>query len=135
METHSLRLSRHGQKASHVPSSGLDAGASGKLVKVLKCPDIGILHHVFGFGIVAQDRAGDTVEPLVVPAHDDLVQSSIAGFLHARRSPGRSSLRSWRFRDFQSFPSLYKYRAGTVEKITSLRFSKPMRDKAPISSK
>jgi len=44
--------------------------ACGKLVKVLIGPHIGILHHVFRFGIVAQDRAGDTIESLVVPAHD-----------------------------------------------------------------
>jgi len=54
--------------------------ASGVLVQVLVGPDVSILHHIFRFGIIVQDRARDTIQALVVPAHDDLVQSRIAGF-------------------------------------------------------
>jgi hypothetical protein len=60
---------------------------------------MGILHHVFRSGVIAQDRAGDTLEPLVVPAHDQLVQRGIAGFhpIHdflVGRAFGRSFIQS-----------------------------------------
>src|SRR2546425_13359162 len=54
--------------------------ASGILVKVLIGPDVSILHHIFRFGIIVQNRASDTIQALVVPAHDNFVQSRIAGF-------------------------------------------------------
>ena len=47
--------------------------ASGKLVEVLVCPNVGILYYIFRFGIVAQNRARNTIEPLVIAAHDYLV--------------------------------------------------------------
>ena len=33
-------------------------------------PDVGFLDHVFGFAVVAQDAAGDPVEPAIVRLHD-----------------------------------------------------------------
>src|SRR5436190_22613162 len=33
-------------------------------------PDIGFLHHVLGLAVVAQDSAGEPVEPAIVRLHD-----------------------------------------------------------------
>jgi hypothetical protein len=33
--------------------------------------DVGLLHHIFGFGLIPDNGAGRTVEPLVVPSHQD----------------------------------------------------------------
>jgi hypothetical protein len=33
--------------------------------------DVGLLHHIFGFGLIPDNGAGRTVEPLVVASHQD----------------------------------------------------------------
>src|SRR6266478_5756368 len=35
-----------------------------------ECPDIGFLHHVLGFTVIAQDSAGAPVKPAIVRLHD-----------------------------------------------------------------
>src|SRR5262245_16513921 len=40
--------------------------------------DVRLLHHVFGVGLL-HDRAGDAVDALVVPPHQDLEQRRLAG--------------------------------------------------------
>ena len=40
--------------------------------------DVGLLHHVLDVAIVAQDRADRPVEPLVVAAHQNLVERDVA---------------------------------------------------------
>jgi hypothetical protein len=47
---------------------GREKCTSGKLVEMLICPNVGILHHVFRFRIIAQDGARNAIEPLVVAA-------------------------------------------------------------------
>ena len=37
-----------------------------KLVKMREGADIGLLHHVLGLAVIAQDAAGEPVEPAVV---------------------------------------------------------------------
>jgi hypothetical protein len=61
---------------------GRKGRATGKLVKVLIRPNVCILHYVFGLGIIAQDRARDTIEPLVVPAHDCPIDGGVALYDH-----------------------------------------------------
>ena len=40
--------------------------------------DVRLLHHVLDVPLVAQHRAHDSVNPLVVPAHEDLEERSLA---------------------------------------------------------
>src|SRR6266850_8482565 len=40
--------------------------------------DVGVLHDVFGLAVIAQNRARDAVQPLVITAHDDFKQGSFA---------------------------------------------------------
>ena len=58
---------------------GGKGGAAGKLIKVLIGAHVSVLHYIFSFGIIVQDRPCDPVKPLVVPPHDDLVQGGVAG--------------------------------------------------------
>ena len=49
-----------------------------ELIEVRERVDVRLLHHVFGFGLVADDGARDAVHALVVPAHQDFEQRSVA---------------------------------------------------------
>src|SRR5262245_57557159 len=40
--------------------------------------DVGLLHHVLRFAVIGENRAGDTVEPLVVSLHDDTKRLAVA---------------------------------------------------------
>ena len=40
--------------------------------------DVGVLHHVFRFVLVAQNRSHGAVQALVIAAHDQLVERSFA---------------------------------------------------------
>jgi hypothetical protein len=50
-----------------------------KLIEMLIGANVCLLHHVFGLRIIPQNREGNAVQPLVVPAHEDLVQGGIPG--------------------------------------------------------
>ena len=42
-------------------------------------PDIGLLHHILGLAVIAQDAAGEPVEPAVVGLHDGADGGLVAG--------------------------------------------------------
>src|SRR5215831_4158338 len=50
-----------------------------KLAEILICPDVGVLYHIFGFSVIAQNRSRNTIEALIVAAHDDLIQGGVTG--------------------------------------------------------
>src|SRR5437588_12442842 len=56
-----------------------ESRASSELGEVLVGPHVGILHHVFRLSSIAQDRVSDTVEALVVPAHQQFVKRGLSG--------------------------------------------------------
>jgi len=50
-----------------------------EISQVLIGANVGILHDIFRFGIVAQDGPRHTIEPLIVTAHDQFVESRFPG--------------------------------------------------------
>src|SRR5262245_19649162 len=83
--------------------------------------DVRLLHHILGFVIVTNDRAGGAVHALVVPAHQDFEERRLAFkdarddlLIGERTEPGHHrQLR--RHRD--SLP----YRVATRQKVTNSR--------------
>ena len=53
-------------RASHVARLKIAA----KTLQMRERPDIGLLNHVLGFAVVAQNAAGDPVKPAIVGLHD-----------------------------------------------------------------
>src|SRR5437899_2712401 len=49
---------------------GCETGVAAEILQMGECPDIGFLHHVLGFAVVAQDSAGEPIEPAIVRLHD-----------------------------------------------------------------
>ena len=49
---------------------GRKTGVAAKTVEMGECPDIGFLDDVLGLAVVAQDAAGEPVEPAIVRLHD-----------------------------------------------------------------
>ena len=49
---------------------GRQAGIAAKTFQMREGADVGLLHHVLGLAVVAQDAAGEPVEPAVVRLHD-----------------------------------------------------------------
>src|SRR5882672_6403093 len=60
-------------------------------------PDIGFLHDILGFAVVAQDSAGEPVKPAIVRLHDDadgrLITRAGAPHQFGVRGPNGSDLR------------------------------------------
>ena len=50
-----------------------------ELVQVREGVEVRLLHDVFDFGLVVDDRPRRAIELLVVPAHEDLEQRPLAG--------------------------------------------------------
>ena len=65
-------------RASQVASARIAA----KTVEMGEGPDIGLLHHILGLAVVAQDAAGEPVEPAVVRLHD----AADGGFIARQRA-------------------------------------------------
>ena len=57
---------------------GGECRLAGELVQVFIGADIRILHYVLGLAVIAQDDAGNPVEPLVIAAHQDLKKRRFA---------------------------------------------------------
>src|SRR5579871_464386 len=47
------------------------------LIEMLVGANVGILHHVFCLSIITQNGPRQSIKPLIVAAHDDLVEGSI----------------------------------------------------------
>ena len=58
---------------------GRQAGIAAKLAKMREGADIGLLDHVLGLAVVAQDAAGEPVEPAVVGLDDRANRRLVAG--------------------------------------------------------
>src|SRR5579864_1114278 len=73
-----------------------ERGAAFELAQAGEGADVSLLHHVFAFGVVAQDGAGGAVDALVMAAHQDLKQVALAGE-HARHDllVGQWAQRGW----------------------------------------
>src|ERR1700716_2398840 len=75
------------------------AGIAAKVLQMREGADIGLLDHILGFAVVAQDAAGDPVEPTIIPLHDGAEGRAVAGGCapHQLRVVGAGgSLRGWR---------------------------------------
>ena len=90
----------------------------GKLAQVLERPDVGILHHVFRFGVIAQDRARNTIKPLIVPAHNELIQGGIAGLHPVDDFFVGPAFGAGLFQSSGGFHGYSNYRAPTRRKVT-----------------
>src|ERR1700716_3854819 len=74
------------------------AGLTAKILQMREGADIGLLDHILGFAVVAQDAAGDPVEPTIIPLHDSTERRAVAGerAAHELRILGvGGSLRGW----------------------------------------
>jgi hypothetical protein len=45
---------------------------------MLISPKVCLLHNIFGFGVIAQYRVYDAINPLIVTAHQDFIQRGIS---------------------------------------------------------
>jgi hypothetical protein len=54
------------------------AGFAGKLIQLREGSQVRLLHGIFGGIIIAENRSGNPKQPLIVPADDQLEQSSLA---------------------------------------------------------
>ena len=58
---------------------GREAGVAAKLLQMREGADIGFLHDVLGLAVVAQDAAGEPVQPAIVRLHDRANRRLVAG--------------------------------------------------------
>ena len=62
--------------------------------------DVGLVHHIFRFGIRPQNGSYNAMDPLIVPAHEDLVEGGIPAankgddLLISEPAPGREMERN-----------------------------------------
>src|SRR6478736_8175678 len=57
---------------------GGEPGPPGKLVQMFVRANVGVLHYIFGFAIITENRPSYAVEALVVTAHDDFKHPRLA---------------------------------------------------------
>jgi hypothetical protein len=57
---------------------GRKPGGAVELAQVRKGVDVGLLHHVLRLLLVTHDRPGRTVDPFVVPAHQQLEERGVS---------------------------------------------------------
>ncbi len=58
---------------------GRQAGIAAKTFQMREGADVGLLHDILGLAVVAQDAAGEPVEPAVVRLHDGADRGFVAG--------------------------------------------------------
>ena len=58
---------------------GREAGIAAKAFQMREGADVSLLHDVLGLAVVAQDAAGEPVEPAVVRLHDGANRGLVAG--------------------------------------------------------
>ena len=58
---------------------GREAGIASKALQMREGADIGFLHDVLGLAVVAQDAAGEPVQPAIIRLHDRANRSLVAG--------------------------------------------------------
>ncbi|HEX7137569.1 MAG TPA: hypothetical protein VF219_06975, partial [Vicinamibacterales bacterium] len=66
--------------------------AAGELIEMPVGVDIRLLRDVLSLRIISENRAGDPIQTLVVPTHDDFKQTSLPG-THA---PHDLCIRHWK---------------------------------------
>src|SRR5580765_6772821 len=57
---------------------GGEPGPPGKLTQMFVRANVGVLHYIFSFAIITQNRSSHAVEALVVTTHDDFKHLRLA---------------------------------------------------------
>ena len=76
---------------------GRETGIAAETFQVREGADVGFLHHILGLGIIAQDAAGQPVEPAVVRLHDGANRRLVAG----ERPPNQFGIAGFDGRDLR----------------------------------
>ena len=76
---------------------GRKAGIAAKAFQMREGANVSLLHHILGLAVVAQDAAGEAIEPAVVSLHD----GADGGFVAGQRPPHQFGVAGFGGRDLR----------------------------------